>query len=52
MIFAEKKKHIWIHQKLKIDYLKKEKGFQSEIKDIFPFSRNALLDIQNKSLKM
>ena len=33
---------IWISEKLKFDYLKKEKRFQSEIKNIFPCFTSAL----------
>ena len=34
---------IWILEKLKFDYLKKEKSFQSEIKNTFPCFASALL---------
>ena len=33
--------NIWIHEKLKFDYLKNEKSFRSEIKNIFPCFTNA-----------
>ena len=38
---------------LKVDYLKNEKSFQSEIKSIFSlFRKCSLLDMQNKLAKM
>ena len=43
---------IWILEKLKFDYLKNEKSFRSEIRNIFPCFRNAILDMQNKPSKM
>ena len=33
---------IWISEKLKFDYLKNEKSFRSEVKNIFPCFTNAL----------
>ena len=33
---------IWISEKLKFDYLKNEKSFQSEVKSIFPSFKSAL----------
>ena len=40
---------IWISEKLKSDYLKNEKSFRNEIKNILKCS---LLEIQNKAAKM
>ena len=40
-------------EKLKSDYFKNEKSFQSEVKNIFPyFNKCWSLDLQNKLTKM
>ena len=36
---------IWISEKLKTDYLKNEKSFQSETKNIIPCFTSALFEI-------
>ena len=44
---------VMIFEYLKIkNYLKNEKSFRSEIKNIFPCFTSAILDIQNKLAKM
>ena len=44
--------HLNIWKVVKLDYLKNEKKFLSETKYIFLVSQGALLDIQNKLVKM
>ena len=42
---------IWISENIKFDYLKNEKSFRSERKNIL-FHKCSLLDLQNKLAKM
>ena len=42
---------IWISEKLKLDYLKNEKSFRGEIKNILPCFTSDLLDIKKQIIK-
>ena len=45
--------YIWISDKLKSDYLKNKKSFQSKInKHFFLFKKYSFLDIENKLVNM
>ena len=45
--------YIWISDKLKSDYLKNKKSFQSKInKHFFLFKKCSFLDIENKLVNM